>query len=231
MESSGGFPRARGDRPGGRFIEPPDDGIDPRTGAPRGIDKGFAYMPGDSVTADLRKTLEAGAAKLPAPLAAALKADLAKIADNAGMENKILPNLDARAKTLLAAGVPSSEALLSGLWSNESAYAAHLAKRVKLSDVTGAEDYATRTFAVLKNAEAAMVAEPLDGRALSAKFQLPDGNWVVILGEGGVIITSYPFDPLKPGFEENHQRFGDSVYEQTLSAADRALLAGIFARY
>lgn len=67
---------AKARRDGGRLIEPPDDGINPRTGTPAGIDKGFAYMPGDTVTDQIRETLRAKAATLPAPIAAALVADL-----------------------------------------------------------------------------------------------------------------------------------------------------------
>lgn len=33
----------------------PDDGIDPKTGAPRGIDKGWDYMPGDTVSDTVRQ--------------------------------------------------------------------------------------------------------------------------------------------------------------------------------
>lgn len=67
---------AKARRDGGRLIEPPDDGINPRTGAPNGIDKGFAYMPGDTVTDQIRQTLLAKAEALPAPIAAALAKDL-----------------------------------------------------------------------------------------------------------------------------------------------------------
>ena len=40
---------------GGRIQPPPDDGTDPKTGAPRGIDKGWDYQPGASVVDDLRR--------------------------------------------------------------------------------------------------------------------------------------------------------------------------------
>jgi len=67
---------AQAQRLGGRFGEPPDDGINERTGAPNGIDKGFAYMPGDTVTGQIRDTLRAKLATLPASIAEALAADL-----------------------------------------------------------------------------------------------------------------------------------------------------------
>ena len=66
-------------RDGGRFGPAPDDGINPRTGAPNGIDKGFAYMPGDSVTDQVRRTLLAKADKLPPEIGAALAKDIGDI--------------------------------------------------------------------------------------------------------------------------------------------------------
>jgi hypothetical protein len=171
--------RAQAERDGARFIAPPDDGIDPKTGIPRGIDKGFGYMPGDTVADALRQTLETKAAKLPAPLAAALRDDLAKIADNGGMN--LVTSLATRAQSMIDAGL-GKEALFAGLWANESAYAAHLSKRLKTGTVADAADYAERTFGVLRNAETATVAKPPDGRAISAKFQLSNGDWVVIFG-------------------------------------------------
>ncbi len=70
---------AKARRDGGRFGPAPDDGINPRTGAPNGIDKGFAYMPGDSVTDQVRRTLLAKADKLPPEIGAALAKDIGDI--------------------------------------------------------------------------------------------------------------------------------------------------------
>ncbi len=63
-------------RQGGRFGPPPDDGINPRTGAPNGIDKGWDYMPGDTVTGDLRRQIEDKSAALPTPLGNALRDEI-----------------------------------------------------------------------------------------------------------------------------------------------------------
>jgi hypothetical protein len=61
---------------GGRFGPPPDDGIDPKTGGPMGIDKGWDYMPGDTATERIRQALLAKADKLPPPIGADLRKDL-----------------------------------------------------------------------------------------------------------------------------------------------------------
>lgn len=54
---------------------------DPKTGVPKGIDKGWAYAPGASVADDINRALGRKAATLPAPLAA----DLARSVANAGV--------------------------------------------------------------------------------------------------------------------------------------------------
>ena len=63
-----------GGKPG--YTEPPAgwDTIDPKTGEPPGIDKGWGYMPG--ATSDLVREIERKAAKLPPPLGDALRADI-----------------------------------------------------------------------------------------------------------------------------------------------------------
>lgn len=68
--------RAQAERDGGRFEPPPNDGINPKTGTPVGIDRGFDYMPGDTVTGQIRQTLLDKAAALPGPIGQALAADL-----------------------------------------------------------------------------------------------------------------------------------------------------------
>lgn len=60
---------------GGRILEQaPDDGIDPRTGAPRGIDKGWDYMPGARAGEDLQAFVNDKLIRLSSPIAAALRA-------------------------------------------------------------------------------------------------------------------------------------------------------------
>jgi len=63
-----------GGKPG--YTEPPSgwDAIDPKTGEPPGIDKGWGYMPG--ATSDLVREIERKAATLPPPLGDALRADI-----------------------------------------------------------------------------------------------------------------------------------------------------------
>lgn len=52
------------------------DDMDPETGAPPGIDKGWGYAPGASVLDELRALVDAKVAKLPEPLGKALAADV-----------------------------------------------------------------------------------------------------------------------------------------------------------
>jgi len=55
------------------------DAIDEKTGAPVGIDKGWGYAPGASVADELRALVEQKAGKLPAPVAADFKAEMAPV--------------------------------------------------------------------------------------------------------------------------------------------------------
>jgi uncharacterized protein with gpF-like domain len=55
-------------------LPPGWDRIDPRTGAPTGIDKGWAYAPGASVTDDVNRMVSEKIRRLPAPLARDLAA-------------------------------------------------------------------------------------------------------------------------------------------------------------
>ncbi len=65
----------------GAPTEPPAgwDEISEKTGAPVGIDKGWAYAPGASLKDELQTVVDDKNKKLPAPLAAALEADAAKV--------------------------------------------------------------------------------------------------------------------------------------------------------
>ncbi|TXT39221.1 MAG: head morphoproteinis protein spp1 gp7 [Comamonadaceae bacterium] len=67
----------------GDATEPPAgwDTIDPKTGAPVGIDKGWAYAPGASLQAELGRFVEAKVAGLPADLGRALEKDVASVLD------------------------------------------------------------------------------------------------------------------------------------------------------
>ncbi|MDR2188727.1 MAG: phage head morphogenesis protein [Azonexus sp.] len=61
--------------------EPPAgwDAIDPKTGAPVGIDKGWDYAPGANAHTDLQELIDAKTKKLPPPLAAALRDNVASV--------------------------------------------------------------------------------------------------------------------------------------------------------
>lgn len=60
---------------------PPEDWqrIDDKTGAPIGIDKGWAYAPGANRRTELQALVDTKAKALPAPLAEALRADAARV--------------------------------------------------------------------------------------------------------------------------------------------------------
>jgi hypothetical protein len=72
---------AAAQRLGGKWGSPRPDNwnqIDPKTGEPVGIDKGWGYSPGATVANTVR-TMAAKAETLPAPLAQALRADIQRI--------------------------------------------------------------------------------------------------------------------------------------------------------
>jgi len=56
------------------ITDPPDDGIDTRTGAPRGIDRGWGYMPGARTGAELEDFVGEKLIKLSPAIASALQA-------------------------------------------------------------------------------------------------------------------------------------------------------------
>lgn len=60
----------------GKELEDGWQAIDPRTGAPAGIDKGWAYAPGSTVSADIIATTVRKARQLPLPLGDDLMADV-----------------------------------------------------------------------------------------------------------------------------------------------------------
>jgi len=57
--------------------------LDPKTGAPVGIDKGWAYAPGRSVADDIRASVTGKADRLPEPIRGALDAALTKVVSEA----------------------------------------------------------------------------------------------------------------------------------------------------
>ncbi|MFZ5581996.1 MAG: phage minor head protein [Pseudomonadota bacterium] len=58
---------------------PPDDGIDPRTGAPMGIDKGWDYMPGARAKDELQAFVDDKLIRLSPQIGAALAAHTASV--------------------------------------------------------------------------------------------------------------------------------------------------------
>lgn len=119
--------------------------------------------------------------------------------------------------------------LLRSVFSSDRAYSKHLKKRIIIAEVDSAEDYAAKTFAVLSEARSLVIAEATDQtRASTGKMRLTDGSWIVLLGERGDIITSYPFKKEKVSFEQRHMELGDTVYEQSITNTYRKLLARVF---
>lgn len=66
-------------RKGGRMGPAPDDGFDAQAQEPAGIDRGWGYMPGDTVSDDLAASLRDKSRSLPDRLGDALRADLANV--------------------------------------------------------------------------------------------------------------------------------------------------------
>ena len=63
---------------------------------------------------------------------------------------------------------------------------------------------------------------------VTAKVQVRDAGWVVLLSDEGRIVTSYEYDPSMPQFEETHTKMGDKLYEYPIPEEYRALLASLF---
>lgn len=61
-------------RKGGRMGPAPDDGFNPLTQEPNGIDRGWGYMPGDTALDPLKKQIKAKRSRLPKPIADDLEA-------------------------------------------------------------------------------------------------------------------------------------------------------------
>lgn len=72
--------RAQAERLGARIVEEaPDDGEDPKTGLPAGIDKGFDYMPGDRADRSLADLVREKLVRLTPKIRAALAAYAAQV--------------------------------------------------------------------------------------------------------------------------------------------------------
>lgn len=82
------------------------DAIDPRTGAPKGIDKGWDYAPGASVARDLAGIVDKKAATLPPPIAKDFKESVRSVVppaeDPAAQSPKSPEDAIARGKEVLA---------------------------------------------------------------------------------------------------------------------------------
>ncbi len=74
-----GVSRKTAERLGGRITDAPDDGSAP-DGTPNGIDNGWDYQPGATAVDRLRGDILANAKNLPAPLAEAVRSDVAAAA-------------------------------------------------------------------------------------------------------------------------------------------------------
>jgi hypothetical protein len=75
-----GVTRKTAERLGGRVEDAPDDGLAP-DGRPNGIDKGWDYMPGASVTGDVKRQLKEKLPGLPQAIARDLKNDLDAVSE------------------------------------------------------------------------------------------------------------------------------------------------------
>ncbi len=137
-------------RLGGDMDKPLPDGwdaIDPKTGEPVGIDKGWGYMPGG--TADMRRFVADKAAKLPPALGEALRADNARMNDQSIRSALSSPAFDdffraaqgAPERFAVAALGPAERALLGckgeTLWLSRQSLDEHKARHPEVT----ADDY------------------------------------------------------------------------------------------
>jgi len=111
-------------------------------------------------------------------------------------------------------------------WYSEKSYNKHVVKRTKLGEIVDAADYEAKTRDVIANAQKLIVVTPTKGM-ISGKLQIISNGWIVLIGEEGKIITSYPFDENKLSFEQRHIDNGDIVYEYFISSTIKKILNGI----
>jgi hypothetical protein len=119
---------------------------------------------------------------------------------------------------------------LKSLWISDESFDKHIVKRKGAGDILDEMDYAKHTFDVLSSASIMKIAINNDERLNSGKFQVASSDWAVLVSESGKIVTSYPFDPNKSTFEQNHERVGDKIHEHTISRANREILKRVFSR-
>lgn len=72
-----GVSRKTAERLGGRITDPPNDGTE-ADGRPKGVDKGWDYMPGETTVDSVRRALSKKLSVLPKPLADRLGKDLGR---------------------------------------------------------------------------------------------------------------------------------------------------------
>ena len=120
------------------------------------------------------------------------------------------------------------ESQLKELWSNKKRYDEHIDKRIRFGEITSEMDYQNKTFDVLANASKIIIAIPKDSGMISGKVQLVVDGWVVVLGENGEIVTSYPFDKSKQTFEQNEINAGSEIYEHSMIEKTSEILKRVF---
>jgi hypothetical protein len=111
-------------------------------------------------------------------------------------------------------------------WYSSKSYNAHIEKRIEKGDIIDEADYEEKTLNVIINATILTVAIPASG-LIGGKLQVMANGWIVLIGEDGKIITSYPFDPNKVPFGIRHKEQGDYVYEYAINERIKELLKRI----
>lgn len=140
---------------------------------------------------------------------------------------QLIGRLIGKADELKAAGL-QDDALLRSLFQTPAHFDRHAAKRIKMAHADSVQDWAAMTFDTLALAAGMTLAIPGTGDLLSGMVAMTAGNWVVIVGNAGQIVTSYQTEPGKPGFADNHRKVGDSIYEHTFTSDTRDALARLF---
>lgn len=124
---------------------------------------------------------------------------------------------------------------LARLWRDLGSYSRHVRRRIDDGSIADAEDLAGRVFATLAATRSVQVALAQSARFTTGQFatrvrDLQGGDWIVLVDGNGRIVTAYPFDPSRVGFEQWSAQHGHPVRHIELSPADRALLARLFAQ-
>jgi hypothetical protein len=124
---------------------------------------------------------------------------------------------------------------LARLWRDLGSYSRHVRRRIDDGSIADAEDLAGRVFATLAATRRVQLALADSARFTTGQFatrvrDLQGGEWIVLVDGNGRIVTAYPFDPSRVGFEQWSAQHGHPVRQLDLSPADRALLARLFAQ-